>query len=278
MRVTINSLVFGAGTRRQITPTLAGLGRPKIRTSGDDFSGTDGGYVSAQRYSRRMIVLAGYIEGSTEQVESEMSLITNTLPIRQLLPIFIETFTGKQFYTEGYITDIQDDITADNLRIFQIMLIAPDPYLYDAGDGIDPDSGWLQQTFGKVIGGGFILPVEVPIVSEPSSHPTAVNNSGDIIIYPQIVLNGIFTNPRIINLTTGKFVALTITTTARDRIVIDMRARTITLNGGTISTYRIPGSSWWELLTGDNIVVLETDSGDDTETALIRWRAAYEGV
>lgn len=274
--VNVNGLVFGTKPF-YLTPALQGISKPQIRTTGDDFSGADGGYIGGQNYSRRTIVLNGFVEGGTQFVQDRIDEMNAGLPIRQTLPVFVTSYTGVTRYTEAVLTDIKSDIEIENQRMFQITLLCPDAYFYDAGDGVDPNSGWLEQSIYKTVGGGFILPVITPIVTSPGTTPATITNSGAVTISPQIVLKDRFTNPKITNKRTGQFIKINVTTAPGDTVTIDMKNRTIVLNGGSIAAYRSSDSSWWTLPPGDSMVTLESDSGADNTTGKIRWRAAYEG-
>lgn len=279
MNITINGLVIGEDTKYLLGTPVVGLSKPPIRTADGDYAGRDGGYVSAQFYGKRRISITGWIRASTcEENEDMRADLSEALVIRQLLPIFIRTFTGRIYLVEAYPIDLQMDITSPTLSAFKIDLVAPSPYLFDGGDGVDPDSGWIEQTITKFVGGGYITPYSLPVQWHPGTTPNIVNNAGDTYLYPQIRLNGKFTNPRITNITENKFIELNVTTTTTDEILIDLDRRTVTLNGGSILASRTSDSSWWGLRPGDNILELTSDAGDDASSAVVRWRAQFTGI
>lgn len=278
MELDIDGLKIGGTSRYKLVPGLSGLGKPPIRTGAGQFGGRDGGYVSSQYYGMRPVTIPGYYLGDDCDDAEALRAQLNAIPIRKLLPIFVTTFTGQIYYFEGYIDDLKNDIEASTEGAFQIHLTCPDPYLYDAGDGTDPDSGWINQEFYKVGGGGYTTPYALPVTWTPGQTPAQVENTGDIYIYPQLILTGKYTNPRITNLTTGAFIELEVTTAAGQVVVIDMKNRTITLDGGSVAAYRTDDSAWWALQPGLNVVILETDSGGDEDTAVIRYRPGVEGI
>lgn len=279
MKLSINGLEIGEGTSYYLSPGLEGFGKPPIRTSGDDYSGLDGGYVSDQYYGRRELVIPGfYNAGSCDEAQQLRNDLEAALEIRADLPLIVTTFNGDFYYANVRVVDLKAPITSGKSGVFQIYLMASDPYFYDGGDGIDPDSGFQTATVYRYVGGGYLTPYILPVEWEPGSTPTVVENTGDLLIYPQLVLPGTFTNPVITNRTTGQFVGLDLTTTAGDEVVIDMKEHTVTLNGGNIASLRTDQSSWWPLLAGDNEIVLETAGGGDDDEITIRWRAAYGGI
>lgn len=277
--VKIGNVTLGEDTGYELEFPIVGLAKPDIRMAGSEYSGRDGGFVSAQYYARRQIVLNGFIIGlSCDDFETKKQDFLNELRIRTSLDIFITTFANRNFYTSAYLMDVKMDITSQTAGRFQVSLICEDPFLYDAGDGIDPESGYSLVPIYRSLSGGYETPYELPVEWEPGSEYTIVNNNGDIIIYPQIVLTGTFTNPRIDNLTTGGYVAIDVVTGPGDVLIIDMKERTVTLNGGSILPYRTETSSWWGLVVGQNKIALNTDSPDDTQQGMVRWRNGYESI
>lgn len=279
MNMRINSLLLGAGTNFHIQSPIEGLGKPTIRTSSDFFGGRDGGYVSSQFYGMRVIVVRGfYAAPSCESAQGLRDSLIDALPIRQKLPLFVQMFEGTNYFTEVFVTDVKMDVSAPTSGLYQLTLVAPDPYLYAAGDGIDPESGYITQEIYKLVGGGYVMPYILPVTWEAGETAAIIENTGDIWVYPTITLTGKYTNPKVSNLTTGKIVQLNVTTAPTDIIVIDMKNRTITLNGGSIAAYRSDDSSWWALLPGDNRVIIETSSGSDDTVGIVKYRPGVEGV
>mgnify|MGYP003585924132 CR=1 FL=1 len=280
MKFLLNGLELGTGTDFHIESPIVGLEQAPIRMGYGDWSGRDGGYVSSQLYSARTIVLNGFYIGDTCESADDLRYgLAQSLDIRQSLPLFITSFSNKHYLTQTYVKDFKMDIISPKHGKYQITLIAPDPYLYDAGDGSDPDSGWNELPIYKLIGGGYVTEYDMPVTWTPGTTPAVAVNTGDIIIYPQFKIVGAVQNPRITNFRNGKFVEVAITTTGpTDEIIIDMGQRTITLNGGNILSYRTDDSTWWGLEQGDNIVEFTSDGPGDINVGTLRWRTAYLGV
>lgn len=275
----INGLQFGGNSKYQVLAPVTGLDTAAIRTAGGNFSGRDGGYVSSQLYSTRTIVLNGFYRGtSCQDAETLRSDLSEKLKIRTKLPIFIETFARNQYLAEGFVTDIKFDITAPTSGEFQVTFLCPDPFLYDAGDGTDPYTGYLQQLFFKVAPGGYTEPYTLPTDWVAGNPETPILNAGNVAISPEFILENEYHDPTIRNLTTGKFITLNVTTTNGDRIFIDMKNREITLNDVSIASYRTIDSNWWTLEPGNNQVILETTDSGDKNWGLIRWRQGYEAI
>lgn len=270
------NLLLGQGTRYPLT-ALSGFSKPPIRTSAGNFSGRDGGYVSGQNYSMRVMDVAGEVNGLTCQDTEDLRKAIADLPIRETLPVFVTTFAGNLYYTEAVVYDAKAETEGGTFGAYKILLTAPDPYFYLASVS-DPDSVYFDQDFFRVSGGGYVTPYILPIVWSPGDTPTTISNSGTIVVYPEIILNGQYTNPKITNVTSGQFIELNVTTTVGDEIVIDMKNHTVTLNGGSIAAYVTDESNWWYLSVGNNTILLESDSGADNDTGIIRYRVGIEGL
>ena len=275
-----DEITFGGNSKFQITPPLSGLTSPDIRTGDGLYAGVDGGYVSSQLYGFRDIVISGFYIGSTcEEADNLRQKLMTSLHIRYLYPIFITTFSGKHYFTEGYITDRRSDITHPTSGVFQITIHCPDPIIYDGGDGINSDSAWFEQTFYKEEPGGFDIEYTIPVQWVNGQMATSIENLGTVDAYPIITLTGVTKNPKIINLTTNQFIELSRTTTsATDVIVINMKERIITLNGVSIAADRSIDSSWWTLKPGNNKIVLQSDRTTDVNFGTIKYKVGYQGI
>lgn len=280
MRFRLNNLELGEDTQFHIESPITGLDNAPIRMGYGDWSGRDGGYVSSQFFSARTIVLNGFYIGKTcEEADEMRATLVGAMAIRQSLPLYITSFSGKHFYTQTYLKDFKMDVIGPKHGEYQITLVSPDPYLYDGGDGVNPESGWNNLPIYKLIGGGYVTQYDMPVQWTPGTTPAVAVNSGDVTIYPQFKITGQVQNPRITNFKSDKFVQINITTTSpTDVLIIDMGARTVTLNGGNILSYRSSDSTWWGLEQGNNTIQFTSDGPSDVNVGTLRWRTAYLGV
>lgn len=280
MKFKLNNIELGSGSNYQIEAPITGLEKPSIRMGAGEWSGRDGGYVSSQFYASRVIVITGFYKASNCDTADELRAnLAEALPIRTSLPLYITTFSGKLYFTQTYLRDFKMDVIHPTFGKYQITLIAPDPLLYDAGDGSDPDSGWQELPVEKIIGGGYVTEYDMPVQWTPGTTPTVAVNTGDSVIYPQFKITGAVENPRITNQTTDKFVQVNITTSdPSDELIIDMNNRTITLNGGSVLSLRTVDSQWWGLEVGNNTIEFTSDGPTDVDSGVLRWRAAFQGI
>ena len=256
-----------------LLPPIVGLAKPQIRTGEGDFSGRDGGYISTQFYGKRAVSLTGVIQGScTEELETLRKELSDALPIRTLTTFLITLGDGGQYVLEAYVVAYQCDYDSKTFSDFKIDLLSPSPYLYYP-------NGEIQQDISKLISGGYPTPYSLPVQWQLGTQPSVITNTSDSVVFPEITLEGQFTNPRITNLTTGQYVELTpITTSSSDVLVIDMQRRIITLNGGSVIDKRTSTSSWWGLAIGDNTILLESFGGGDDTQGVVSYRIQSTGV
>lgn len=275
---------FGGKSRYQIEPGISGLGTAEIRTGDGMYAGVDGGYVSSQLYGFRTIVFTGfYLAKGCEDADNLRTELLNALQIRYLYPVFITTFGGRHYYTDGYIADIKADIEGPRANEFQITILCPDPLIYDGGDGVNSDSAWMEQTFYKEKPGGFPMEYSSPVQWVSGNMVTLIENIGSVPTYPIITLRGNFHNPAIYNQTTGQFVHIIRELRSSETVTIDMKKRIITLTDGggnvvSIAAQRTLDSSWWYLVPGENKLVLTTDNNEDTEYGMIRYKQGFSGL
>lgn len=266
----LNDNVSGAYLDTQIT----GLDLPSIRTSSGNYAGRDGGYVGAQFYGPRQINLQGHVFASdVASLETVRASLQTALRASQVT-MTIQTNAGASYVVYANLIDFEMPITRDLFNApFSIELLAPDPVIYDNATGTA-----LTVAVSKLTSGGYVYPVVYPVIYSPGSSPTNVANSGSVAVYPVITLTGSATNPVITNRTTNQFFSLNITTGPTDVVAIDMRQRTVLLNGGSIFALQASGSTFWSLLPGGNQIALQTSSGTDNVSGVISWRSGFMGI
>lgn len=261
---------------------IEGLDMPDIRATEYDKPGEDGRIVSAQQYGGRTIVLRGIFQASTPQQVEELrqSIMTATAIKKnnagQPQPTRCEftTLSGARYFFDSYITRKPvfnwDQILWGN---FLIVLSVPHPFIKST---TSITSGIITQPSG----GGFVLPVVLPITSSAASGGTAtLVNTGNAIAYPIITLSGAITNPFIRNTSTNKTMRLNYTMGVNDTVVIDMLEHIITLNSAApLISSKESDAVFWGLRPGSNVIKFSGSSSSDTGTMQISFNASYLGV
>lgn len=276
MKITLNDFLLNDDTTQfYLDEDIVGLSLPEIRTSMGNYSGRDGGYVGAQFYGMRQISLQGQVFGEDiPTIEQKRRDIQEALRAHSVT-MRIVTDGGQSYVI--YCNLLRFDMPIKrtlNIAPFKIELLATDPLIYDDTNGVA-----LTAALAKVVGGGYNTPVTYPVIWAPSAQPTTVINSGNAKVYPIVTMTDSATDPVIYNQTTGQLFGLTGFTMADgDVLVIDMRERTVTLNGGSVFNKISSGSEWWGLEIGGNALLLDSGSGSDHLDATISWRPAYMGI
>lgn len=280
MNVNVNSVldIGSSSSIFDLQPGLRGLFIPPIRSSRGNWSGKDGGYMSSQFYAPRTITVPGGVTGNgCEEIRQAYCDIQAAVPIRQLIPFVFTDMEGEKYYTDVYLIDFQMDLEATFYADFQLTFYAPDPYFYKVSSGDEGSGGWVEQEIFRIIGGGYPTPYVLPVVWEPGSSPTVITNPNDLEAYPQIRLEGKFTNPRITNGATGQYIEIGVSTSGGDVIIIDSFKNSVTLNGVSILP-SVSSGGFWRLVPGDNPISLTSSSSEDDGTAFVRYRIPYVGA
>lgn len=188
------------------------------------------------------------------------------------------TLLIERNFTEYYEIDcvpndtpsVPDRAAAMTTARAQTRLIANDPAILS-------QTVVTVSTITAPAGGGFLFDATFDIIfEETSSGSRTLTNNGNIDTYPNMTLVDVLTNPLIRNQTTGAVLQLNYTSALGDVIEIDMKARTIILNGVTsLIDSVVDGTDFWALEQGDNIVTLATGSTSDTGYMNIEYQHAW---
>jgi hypothetical protein len=279
--VKLAGLELLGGSSYALHDPAEGLEAPLLRISEYDKPGEDGGVVSSSYYGQRAITFQGLVQGGSDAAHeaNRQALLaacalqrdSSAFPVLKLLEI--TTKAGQTFFTYVQVKRLQLDVGRGTTSRFMVSLVAPDPRLYTAG----------ENTTGSITrpsGGGFILPVNVPIVSDPQSGGSAtINNAGTIPTYPKLILKGLLTNPYILNSTLGEAFQLNRTIAVGETVTIDMAEKTVLLNGtSSLLSAKTTDSRWWSLEPGTNLIAFSSGSASDDGTLEITWHDAYLGL
>lgn len=262
---------------------VEGLESPEYRTTDYDRAGEDGATISSQLYGGRSIMLRGVIKGASPSIyETNRRLFGQACAITrdsEGLPAPIRlTFTtlaGSTYYVDAYLKD-RPVFASENIKSCHYLL-----KLVTADSFVRSNTATVSSTIVRPSGGGFILPVILPITSSAQTGGSGiVNNGGTVDVYPTLTLVGPLTNPYISNSTTGgPVMQLNYTIASGSSVVIDMKEKTIVLNGSSsLLSTRTDGSTWWALQPGNNTIAFSTGSTSDTGTLQLSFNAGFIGI
>lgn len=261
---------------------IEGLDSPEVRSNYTPKPGEDGGRMSSLLYDKRPISLKGTVWGNNAtEFEAARKAIFRACAINrdsngypQATRIAYTTMAGNAYFVDGFFDrPIIDYDDTPNVAEFFVNMTAVDPFIYGA---TQVSSGLITRPSG----GGFVLPVVLPIVSAGSTGGRVnLINDGDAYSLPMIELIGPLTNPYILNQTTGKSMQLNYTIPAGSTVTIDMAQKIILLNGNSpLISAKESASDWWGLRPDSNLITFNTGSTSDTGTMEITFYPAWIGT
>jgi hypothetical protein len=162
--------------------------------------------------------------------------------------------------------DYEND-RADPVIVFNVQLYAPDPLVLSA----------ILQSANGIYGllGGVTLPVELPTALFGTLNPVTCVNNGNFAGRAKITITGQINNPKIYNLTTGRYFKLNLNMVAGDVLVLDTETAAADLNGVNVLSARADGSNWLFVNSGTNFFLLTGDDFDfdhqNKATIKIEW-------
>ena len=283
--VQLDSLKIQDFTDSTVTTALKrpieGLDYPAVRLSSHVRSGDDGVYVTNAYFGERRISIEGIIYKITSAADYEtkrqnlIQSLTRTKNNDGTLTKKVLRFTtedNEEYRVLVEVVKVRVERTHATIAEFFIDLIAHTPFIEAFGA--------TEATVSLYVGGGAVLPAILPIALEAGSggQITATNN-GLAPAWPTIVLNGPLTNPRIDNITTGRWLSLTLSMVAGDVVTIDTFNKTIIQGTNTNRIDKLStDSKWWWLEPGSNTLRLTSTVSGEAGSAEVTFRDAWWGV
>lgn len=197
----------------------------------------------------------GTIRKSIQDIFTIPSIPTSDNEYKQLA---FEDDDATEWFINAKVYDVPsfEHERAAPVGTFTARLYAEDPRIYSQA---------LQTATGDYgLYGGVALPVSLEEALSSSLNSFSTTNNGNFDAPSTITVTGEITNPKIMNLTTGRFFKLNITMVAGDELVIDSTTRipTILLNGDSVSEFRESGSETLFVQAGLNYFLLTGDNFD----------------
>jgi hypothetical protein len=273
-----NGFVFGgAGSPYQIT-SVDGLEMlPTLRVQDSDRGYLDGMFSGRDFLSGRYLTIQMLILGDgTNSAQTNYNLLqsallpqqTGTTPLQfQLSPA--GTLQRVNARVRGSRTVIDPEYTYGYIKA-QYEFFAPDANYYDdtLQSAIMTSTVALGRTYNRVydltFGGG------------SQTGTVNITNSGWATTYPTITVNGPVTNLVLGNLTTNDYLYFSTTMGAADVLVVDLYARTVTLNGNPARNLLKGGSAWFDAPAGTSSFYFTGQAVvSGTTMATVTWRNAY---
>lgn len=265
-----------------IAPNIKGLEFPTLRVGSHNRAGQDGIALTSIYLGERRMQFIGTVFDSVDpsmHAELRRSLVSVLKPIRDTNSILVTrtlrftTIDGQEYRLLVQVVKGDVPMELNHHSEFVLDLLATSSVVESLSE--------KTAVINTSTRGGFVLPVVLPIVfSAGTGGQALLTNDGDDIAYPVITLDGPLTNPRLTNVTTGDFIALTLTIATGETVEIDMNPNAHTImQGGTTNRYSSKSAGdFFGLAPGNNMIKLATGISGEAGTATFKWRDAFVGV
>lgn len=259
-----------------VIESIEGIDPPEAVINVVKNANADGSVFNSAYVNERQIIITLAINGPAEDNRINLyKYFKNKYPTR----LYYKN-GARDVYIDGYCKNIQ--ISFFNLKqIAQIIIICPDPFFKNSDNELINFSS-IDPLFE------FPFEIEEPIAFSEILAEVQKNiiNKGDVDAGMKLVINitGSVTNPIIYNSETNQYFKLNASFISGDEIVIDTefmkKSATLTRNGAITSLVNViqSGSTWMQLLPGDNLLTMSADSGSEYLSAYILVADLYEGV
>ncbi|MDQ0672934.1 hypothetical protein QFZ36_000495 [Pseudarthrobacter siccitolerans] len=261
-----------------------GLDAPPYRVTASENAGEDGGSVGAAFYGSRLVTLSGIVSATNaadyHQARRNLAYMCrirkDSYGYPTMTPFSFTTLDGVAYTFSGQIKGFKVETKRPTYGKFFISIVCPDPAIYGAAF----TSGAVTRPSGGTV--SFPLTFDTTFEFGTGTGGSAsIYNYGNADVWPIITLRGVGTSPYIYSASRGKNMKLNYTTTlSSDVIVIDMKNKTIVLNGTTnLLSYKDVDSDWFSVEAGVvTSVQFNTSASSDGMTMEVTGNVAYVGI
>lgn len=277
-QVEYDGVLFGTESGLEIV-SMDLFTSPTIRTNDTARPQAHGNYLGDDWYGARNFSMEIEVWGySAVDLQQRIKKVLGATALKeQPLPMYVR-IDGKEelvlFARPIQRSNVLDiETVVGHVARFSVRWRADDPRLYTAEENVNVMS--LQ---AAAFGGQFDAQFDYTFGGASVTGSAILYNVGNIQSFPVVTINGPVTNPalRVID-AQGEETLLSINGTidSNDELVLDMSARTITLNGASAYDRLNDPNSWFTLLPGNNTVTFTgiTPPGE-MPTATVTWRSA----
>lgn len=249
--------------------TLEGFEYADVREVIEDVAGDDGAIYITSKFGRRRFSWSGdLVSAVVYELRREMLSVLRQTGRMKLIKF--TTYDDLDLQVEAEIVKVLNPYT-HSIHTYLIEAIAPDPRFYS-------QSETEYETAQTVVSGGSAIPADVPMSLYSAGIEVAdAINVGNEVTDPVFKVHGPGTFFTVGNQETGEVFTLDYTLNDEEYIEIDVKNRTVKLNGVT-NTYSAFSGDFWQLQPGGNTIRFVA-SGLGVETLLtITYRDAYNGL
>ena len=167
----------------------------------------------------------------------------------------------------------------DTMQPALIQLYCSNPFWLDTFTESQELADWV---------GGLMFPLQLPMMfaGRSSRQHTIIHNAGDVETPIVFEFLGAATNPRITKIDTGEYIQVNRTIKNNERLIIttefgNKKVILKNINTGEETNafgWIDLGSTFFQLIVGDNLISYSADAGQETAKVWIKWRNRYVGV
>lgn len=245
-----------------------------VQESIDDVAGPYGSVYITSKFGKRQVAIQGDLLGV--DVFSKRRLLSKALRQTGVMKLIkFTTYDDLNLQFEGEIVKVLNPYT-HKIHSYLIEIVAPDWRFYSQ----DLSSFDVGQT---IVSGGASIPATIPLaiassVADATDVSNIITNNGNEVTDPIITITGPGNGFLVRNETTGQEFNLDYELVGGDEVVIDVKRRTVVLNGITNIYPSITGE-FWSLVPGQNELRFLVSAGLTVDTNLnISFRDAYSGI
>lgn len=251
----------------------------------------DGSYDDVGRFTDRTMTLTGMFLPRSEDtlITARQKLTAAFSNVRSTTMLEVDEMPPRRLTVRSNgKSDIQT-IRLNGLTQFSVQLLAADPLKYSVSPMVQPDG---QTAFSVITGAssggrGYPRAYTVAIDANPlddvrqygslgSPNLAQIVNLGNYPTAPVWTIPGPVLNPVIQNADTGEYVAFTVNLSSGQYLTVDVKDKTVLLNGATSLRGTMTFSStWFTLPPGTTTLRYTSSSGGSTNPATVEAYSAW---
>jgi len=273
-QVNDDNFTFYDNANGTILRDFEGFEYPSVRDVIEDVSGIGGAKYLNSKFGRRTVSWGGdLISSNVFSLRRDMISVLRQQGTMKLIKF--TTYDDLNLQFEAEIVKVLNPYN-HKVHTFLIEAVAPDWRFYSQTEK-------TLDTITTFVTGGGSIPTAVPmslltVLDEYQAVNQFAVNDGNEATDPILTIYGPGTDFIIGNQTTGKSMEINTTISGDEYIEIDVKERTVKLNGLS-NIYDSFNGDFFNLEPGTNQLEFTIQSGIDESTRLhVSWRDAYNGI
>jgi hypothetical protein len=255
---------------------VTGLDMAEFRVTERVREGQDGGFIDAEFENMRTVIIKGTIYGSATNLHSFLDeLKADYAPSRSSKPFYFVGDHERVVFAKslGFNYPWSTDLRTGRIK-FQIILKCEDPTVYDNHTVTSQSTGMAVIGTGRGYDKSFNYGYGA--IPDGAAGAVIVSNSGNKPV-PGLIRITNASMPVVQNDNNGRWLAFNITLAEGDFLDIDLRNRTVMLNGTANRRGTLKGGSRWFLLDPGitNLRFLGNPSGTSAPSMQVTHMSGY---